>query len=351
MPWLSWIVSNVVLAGVLAVIAWFVQRWLRRPAVAHLLWVLVLVKLLTPPLVRVPLPASPGSLACTLGTCGCEQHAWTPTIVRDAVLWFLLSVWSLGAGATAWRAWRRSTWFHRLLTHASPAPPQWQALAARLGSELALRSLPEVLTVPGRLPPLIVPGRPRPRLLLPRDLLDRLDPAQQSALLLHELIHLKRGDHLVRMLEIAVSVAFWWFPVVGLIGRQLRGCEEWCCDAAVVAHLPQARRDYARLLLDVLDFAQALPEPTVQQATAMSASALEQRLRAILDGSPGTQRIWPVGALVLVLACAVLPCQLDSGLVRQPATNSARPEPVEEKTDLPGEEGRKAPLRSECCPS
>ena len=51
MPWLSWVASNVLLAAGLALAAWAVQRRLNRPAVAHVLWVLVLVKLVTPPVV------------------------------------------------------------------------------------------------------------------------------------------------------------------------------------------------------------------------------------------------------------------------------------------------------------
>ena len=113
--------------------------------------------------------------------------------------------------------------------------------------------------MPGRLPPLVVAGWRRPRLLLPAALLGQLNHSQSEALLLHELVHLKRGDHLVRLLELAAGVFFWWLPVVGTIGRQLRACEETCCDAAVVACLPQARRDYARLLLNVIDFADPLP--------------------------------------------------------------------------------------------
>ena len=45
MSWLSCVVSNVLLALLLALAAWFMQRWLRRHAIAHVLWVLVLVKL------------------------------------------------------------------------------------------------------------------------------------------------------------------------------------------------------------------------------------------------------------------------------------------------------------------
>jgi beta-lactamase regulating signal transducer with metallopeptidase domain len=349
MLWLSWVISNVLLALLLALAAWFMQRWLRRPAVAHILWMLVLVKLVTPPLVRVPVRASAGTLACTLGTCGCEQHARTQTIVRITLSWILLAAWSAGAGATAWAAWRRSIRFRRLLAYASPAPPEWQALAARLGSELFIRCPPEVLVVPGRLPPLIVPGRLRPRLLLPMALLGRLNASQRIALLLHELIHIKRGDHLMRMLKLTVGVAYWWLPGVGWIARQLRGCEETCCDAAVVAQIPQARREYAQLLLDVLDFVNPLPRETIQQATAMSASDLERRLRAILDATRGTPGISLMGALVVGLACAILPCELRYGIVRRP--NSAEREQPAGKMRLPGSDREGESSAIYCCPS
>src|SRR5947208_12189399 len=135
MPWLSWIVSNVLLAALLALAACFMQRRLRRPAVAHVLWVLVLVKLVTPPLLSVPLQDPPENAACLNGTCRCGPHVQTP--VRAALPWILLTAWSVGAVATAWTAWRRWNRFRSLLVHAIPAPPEWQALAARLSTELS----------------------------------------------------------------------------------------------------------------------------------------------------------------------------------------------------------------------
>lgn len=53
------IVANTALAAILAIPAWFVGRRTRYQAVAHLLWLIVLLKLLTPPLVplRIPAPA------------------------------------------------------------------------------------------------------------------------------------------------------------------------------------------------------------------------------------------------------------------------------------------------------
>lgn len=363
MPWLLWIISNVVLASLLALTAWFVQRRLRQYAIARILWVLVLVKLVTPPLVSVPLRQLPSTMACTLGLCRCGHPAGTLTMGRDKLPWVLLGAWSIGAVAMGLVAWRRWSRLRRLMAHASPAPPEWQTLAARLGSELSIRRPPEILAVPGRLPPLVVPGRHRPRMLLPSTLLDRLNGSQREALLLHELVHVQRGDHLVRMLELTVSVAFWWLPIVGSIGRQLRACEEACCDAAVVAHRPLARRDYACLLLDVVDFAHPLPQPALPQATAMSAAAdLEQRLRSILDAPGGTRRAWPAAVFAAGLTCAILPCGLRCEFVARAATGGAaagaapaatavESESTAGENCAPGGDRQEATFRALCCPS
>ena len=50
------VLANAVLAGVLAVAVGVATRHLRRPAVAYWLWMLVLLKLVTPPLFHVPVP-------------------------------------------------------------------------------------------------------------------------------------------------------------------------------------------------------------------------------------------------------------------------------------------------------
>src|SRR3954469_14754442 len=53
---MSWLLANAVCALALAVPAWLVGRYARRPALAHALWLLVLLKLVTPPLLRPELP-------------------------------------------------------------------------------------------------------------------------------------------------------------------------------------------------------------------------------------------------------------------------------------------------------
>ncbi|HVU89750.1 MAG TPA: M56 family metallopeptidase [Pirellulales bacterium] len=358
MTWLSWLISNVVLAGCLALLAAAVQRWLGALAIARLLWLLALLKLLTPPVVSVPLSESPGLLACVLGTCACGTHVNSTSPLVTSLPWILLAMWIVGAGVTGYNAWRRWSHFQRLLVSASPAPVSWQTLALKLATDLSLWRMPKILVVPGRLPPFVISGWRGPRMVLPRALVEQLEPTQVPSLLLHELVHLKNRDHLVRLFELVVRVVFWWLPMVGAIGRQLRVCEEARCDGAVVAHMPHARRGYAKLLLDVLEFVHPLPTFAIPQATGMSvATDVEQRLRAILETrSPG--RVNRLAALLtLVFACAVLPCELRYGLARgaQPAARSntifttCEPgAPVNEPTNQPVVP---AEVLSMCCPS
>src|SRR6516165_5417908 len=105
--------SNAVLAGLLALVAAVVSRVARRPALAHSLWLLVLLKLVTPPLLRVPLPwlptesstvaASPSAKEEIAVRPGGPEPAETDSRTRQeplapgnpanpAVIWFLVPV-------------------------------------------------------------------------------------------------------------------------------------------------------------------------------------------------------------------------------------------------------------------
>ena len=51
--------ANAAAAGLLAIVALAAGRYCRRPAVLHGLWLLVILKLVTPPVVSLPLPGWP----------------------------------------------------------------------------------------------------------------------------------------------------------------------------------------------------------------------------------------------------------------------------------------------------
>jgi hypothetical protein len=159
-------------------------------------------------------------------------------------------------------------------------------------------------------------------LLLPHGLWDRLDDDQRDTLIAHELAHLRRRDHWVRLVEVAATVLYWWLPVLWWARRELREAEEQCCDAWVVWTMPAAVRDYMRAILEAVEYvsepnpggAPAAPGTSPFAPAAVPALAsgmgefrrLERRLWMIRR-SDSPHRLSRPGLLAVVLGAAALP--------------------------------------------
>src|SRR5262249_23512880 len=125
---------------------------------------------------------------------------------------------------------------------------------SELAGDLGLWRTPYVCWTTGKLSPLVWSIGLRPWLIIPKDLWKGLDHHQRATLIIHELAHLRRGDHHVRIFELVVTALFWWHPVVWWVRQSLRDVEEQCCDAWVVWAFPDAAKSYAETLLETLDF-------------------------------------------------------------------------------------------------
>jgi beta-lactamase regulating signal transducer with metallopeptidase domain len=357
-------VSNAAAAAVLAVLAGTAGLAFRRPALTHALWLLVLLKLVTPPLFRVEvprfaeaaanpvlhdeantsadaptpvvLPSSEQALAPAVhpdvsapaGVFACSDPLaldWLKPIEPDnsqaaeipeeseplplQIDWYAIVGSSWVIGSLAWfslAGWRLSQ-FQRGLHFARPASAALQRRVAELSTRLRLRQVPLVLLMPGRVAPMLWAIGGSPRLLVPVGLLSDLQATALDTLLLHELAHLKRRDHWVRLLEFAAVGLYWWNPLVWLARRALREAEEQCCDAWVVATLPHAGRTYAEALVDTLDFLSARPALPSLACGIGPVSDLKRRLKMILRGDTPRSLSWPVRLGLLALAAAVLP--------------------------------------------
>ena len=341
-------VSNAAVAGLLGLIAWFVGLVCRRPAVVHALWLLVLLKLVTPPVVAVPiswtppavanqaavelvLPALPAAAPDPAPLAAVDVPAWDMLLLAEEPRWEdavplpraeavvpieaaamvpdpapvmespaaapaapwaslrtgWLVVWL--AGAVGWLALMlgRVRRFQRLLVHARPAPPDVAVQVAALADQLELRRPPITLLVPGAVSPMLW-GRPgAARLLIPAALLERLDDEQRATLLVHELAHLRRRDHWVRLVELLATALFWWHPVVWWARHGLREAEEQLCDAWVVWALPAAAKSYAIALVETLNFLADAPTLALPPAASGVGQVpmLKRRLTMIMRGS------------------------------------------------------------------
>ena len=142
--------SNLLFASVLAGLASLIHRSGRHPGLAHGLWVVVLVKAITPPLLLLPiLPGSTaapgtGSLApaqgsATTGTAiatvqGLDPLAW---LIADGAGAIVL-VWAVGSAIVAVASVLRIRRFDRLLERtSSPPPPDVVRVATEIAAILA----------------------------------------------------------------------------------------------------------------------------------------------------------------------------------------------------------------------
>ena len=347
--------SNIAMAAALAVVAVIGGRLCRRPALTHGLWLLVLVKLITPPLFFVPMPflttpiaepteKEPEALALAGPEIPVQEADPWPAealpvlpedIEEDAlpakveipeepppaeasapiplateaswpVDWIQLGagIWVIGAMCWLLLANVRLRRFLRLLGQAQPASEDLQNEVQRLAEKFQVRC-PAVRLVQGPLSPMIwVLGRTR-YLLVPANLLDRLDAQQRGALLAHELAHLRRKDPWVRYLEMIILGLYWWCPLVWWAQRELREAEEECCDAWVLWALPESARAYALALVETVDFlAEARPSLPVLASGFGHVHLLRRRLTMIMRGS--TPRALTASGVVLLLAVAAL---------------------------------------------
>ena len=147
---------------------------------------------------------------------------------------------------------------------------------------------------------------------MPSELWPHLSGSQQTALIAHELAHLKRKDHWIRWLDLAVAGLYWWHPVVWWARRGLREAEEQCCDAWAVWATPRGSRSYAAALLAALEFVSGAPTTGVAAAAAVISgrghvSFLKRRMRMIVQARTPKALSWAGRLGVLGLAALILP--------------------------------------------
>ncbi len=197
---------------------------------------------------------------------------------------------------------------------------QARILAKRLG----LRRCPEILFVPAPVSPMVWALGRRARLLIPSALWGRLTEEQRQTLLIHELAHLRRGDHWVRRLELVVTALYWWDPVVWWAQQQLRQAEEQCCDAWVVWALPAAGQTYATTLVETLAFlSKAQPALPLGASGIEHVQQLKRRLAMIMTGT--SPRAMSRAGFWVVLGFGILLLPL--------VPISARPQPTDQDQD------------------
>jgi beta-lactamase regulating signal transducer with metallopeptidase domain/protocatechuate 3,4-dioxygenase beta subunit len=314
----------------LAISVALLGRLWKNPAVMHLLWLAVLLKLFIPPIFNVPIPiisdllqriVHAQSVTETMSLHGrrfqdraapydfessrrmsdrASSHNDHPdlqiapiTVGKNEpfdLAHTIAVLWLFGSASVSCFYGLSIVRFMRSIQKSKSAPPNITAAVARLSRRLNLRRVPEVVMTSRTLPPLVWSVGGPPKVILPSELLAGLNDDAQNAILAHELVHISRRDDLVRLLELATTTLFWWHPVAWWACSRLRALEEQCCDSRVLELIPHQARDYALALVDTLEFLSSRPRTFVPLRTAVgSIGTLSRRIRMLAN--PGINRL------------------------------------------------------------
>ena len=333
------------------------NRWLslRRPHLSHLLWLVVLIKCVTPPLwasssgvfcwlqpehrvdtslvENVELTSVPWNEFLEVDVAGDpdfdvnsapfagvyldesaeRQLLETELVARSASSeqpesWIdesAVSVWLLISGLVLLGVTIRWLRFWKLVRMAGRRDSaELTAMLQTLSKQLGVRRRVRLIVTESLVGPAVI-GFFRVTVLIPTVVADKLKGESVAPILAHELLHVRRGDLWVGFLQ-TIAQALWWFhPLVWWVGRATSREAERCCDEEVLGELKCDPACYARALLDVLDLkSQLKPVPVFPGVRPVDVTS--QRLERIMTLRQGCRRRTPWWCWLVAIGAAVL---------------------------------------------
>ena len=153
----------------------------------------------------------------------------TTTIV--AVLWLI------GAIACASVAMVVTVRLRRIIHRGSKSiDPRLHVLFDELKRHLNIRRSVRLAVIQESLGPLTF-GWLRPIVVMPEALANDSIDERLKPLLAHELIHVRRGDAIVGLIQTVAQCLWWFHPLVWWANRQMVQQRERCCDEEAIAGL------------------------------------------------------------------------------------------------------------------
>lgn len=226
-----------------------------------------------------------------------------------------LAVVALLLGWLAFGAWS----VRRIVRRAAPLEhPDWQQPLYEIADRLALDAAPRLVRSEDVKMPFAC-GVVHCTIVLPAEC-DGWSAERRSAVLIHELGHVRRRDLIGHTLGRFACALYWFHPMVWTAARRLRAESERACDDLAL-RFGARPSDYAEHLLDIVTCVRDHATPSVALALAHR-KEFEGRMLAILNPELRRTAFGRVqsGALVGILAIVAVVVSAAAPSPRLPAT-------------------------------
>ncbi len=341
LDWESLLVRHLWQVSLLVVMVFIAAKYVchHRPHFAYLLWVLVLLKAVTPPVIATPISpwtwlakAKPSETAIVNQThCGSTVEPTTPTVssheatqspslspghsalgINDQVILqsrtgkWLICIWLLGIagwGAAFFAKWLRLR--KQIADESELADTTTLQLIYQQAATLHVRRKFQV-RVTSSLGPGVF-GAINPQLLLPKQLVDNSDLTIIKPIIAHELIHIRRGDTITGFFQAVVQTLWWFHPLVWLANREARNERERCCDCEVIAHTSHRPIDYARSLVSAIESRNVATQQSIPSLVGITNGDMTaRRLTEIIRRGDNIALPRPIAYRMFVAICVLL---------------------------------------------
>ncbi len=220
-----------------------------------------------------------------------------------------LLIWLAVVAAMVLLLIQRLLFVRGLIAQSSDADAPLLALLEDCRNRLAIKKSISLKISPNATSPAVC-GLFRPMILIPQHMPEQLDSQHLSAVLLHELAHIKRRDLWVNLAQTLLQIVYFYNPLLWLANAVIRRVREQAVDEMVLVAMGEKHEQYPDTLLAVARLSLARPALSLRLIGVVeSKKALTQRIKHIISRPlPKTAKLGLLGlAIVLITAALLLP--------------------------------------------
>lgn len=151
-------------------------------------------------------------------------------------------------------------------------------------------------------------GLVKPIILMPTSLLEKLSNDKLRAVLIHELVHIKRFDLWINFVQTFLQIIYFYNPFVWLASAAVRRIREQAVDETVLVAMGAEAKSYSNTLIDIAEMAFFRTNFSLRLiGVAESKKSLHRRIRHMLSRPiPKSAKIGVLGVIVVIALGAVL---------------------------------------------
>lgn len=160
--------------------------------------------------------------------------------------------------------------------------------------------LRENIYISGNIPTPFVYGTVRPKIYLP----EGISEADTEYILAHERTHIRRGDHIVKLIAMGALCLHWFNPLVWVSYRLMTKDMELSCDERAVSRFDRdVRKDYANALLNI---SAGQNHISLGGILAFGESNVKSRIKGVLAAKKPTVIVTAVSVAAVAAAAVCL---------------------------------------------